>query len=116
MTVRHRRPRRLTTALFLLLHLLVAGGVGLAEARADGGTGEAAPHLTAVGGDECPPYHSHLDCQLCRTLRLSAAPAGLSGTLPLPLDAPRALIAAARQAGPAAAPLASVRSRAPPLA
>lgn len=71
-----RRPSlRLTTAVLLLLHLLGGAGAALAEAQAELRSPVAAHHLTGEEGDDCPPVHSHVDCQICRVLRLGAAPA-----------------------------------------
>ncbi len=69
---------RLLAFVTLLLHLVVAGAVPLADAHAEQGSRVVAAHVESPDTTGCPAVHDHLDCALCRVI------AGGSGELPLP--------------------------------
>ena len=59
----------------LLLQALLWMAGPTIEARAEARAVGATAHVENVGENRCPPIHSHLECQICRTLRTSAPPA-----------------------------------------
>jgi hypothetical protein len=67
----HRRDavRRRRSVVVLLLQVLLWMAGPTIEARAEARAVGATAHVEALGGSKCPPIHSHLDCQICRTLR-----------------------------------------------
>jgi hypothetical protein len=80
----HRRDalRRRRSVVLLLLQVLLWMAGPTIEARAEARAAGATAHVEALGGSKCPPIHSHLDCQICRTLRTGFTPA-LAPALPI---------------------------------
>ena len=64
---RRRFPRALVVVL-LGLQALLWGGGSIAEAKAAAESLTRYSHVEDQGTTMCPPFHSHLDCLICRTL------------------------------------------------
>jgi hypothetical protein len=112
--IRRRDARRRPAVVVLALQALLWMAGPTIEARAEARSAGAAAHVEEPGASKCPPIHSHLDCQVCRTLRSGATPSPsvalpsantgvVRGTAPSPSTAPHATTA-----GP-------LGSRAPPV-
>ena len=69
---RRRFPRALVVVL-LGLQALLWGGGSIAEAKAAAESLSRYSHVEDQGTTTCPPFHSHLDCLICRTLNGGAA-------------------------------------------
>lgn len=115
----HRPPsrwRRAAAALSLLLHLVVAAGAPLAEARAEGAARGAYDHVESRREQACTPGHDHLHCAFCRVLRTAGGPP-LEGPA-VPCSAPRPLAAARAPSDPhvPSPALSALGPRAPPAA
>lgn len=109
--------RRLTGLVGLLLHLMVAGLVPLADARleAQSRLGDVS-HVESERDHGCAPGHDHAACQLChvgqtRSLAAAAGPLPDYATTRRAATRPRSADLA-----PSAAPVSSLGARAPPLA
>ena len=106
--------RRSAVVVLLLQALLWMAGPTI-EARAEARAIGATAHVEDVGSNRCPPIHSHLECQICRTLRTGAptAPA-----VELPIGGLRAAIglAGVTDAYVRPATRGAIGSRAPPAA
>jgi hypothetical protein len=68
------RLRRIVAAGVLALSTAVAAFVPLADAMAEARAGAGTAHVEAPNANDCKPAHDHDACQMCRTLRLAAAP------------------------------------------
>jgi hypothetical protein len=66
---------RCASVVVLVLQALLWMAGPTIEARAEARSAGAAAHVEERGTSTCPPIHSHLECQVCRTLRSAAAPA-----------------------------------------
>lgn len=66
-----RPVARIAASVLLLLHVLVAGLLPVAEARAEatGTVVSASAHVEAPDAGSCPPVHDDA-CQLCQLVRL----------------------------------------------
>ena len=68
---------RLLALVTLLLHVVGAGAVPLADALAERGALTVAAHVESRDAQGCAAAHDHLACTLCRVI------AGAAGELPL---------------------------------
>lgn len=62
------RMPRLCAAVLLGLQVLLWGGGAIIEGKAAAESLGQRAHVEEQGSTNCPPIHSHLDCQICRTL------------------------------------------------
>lgn len=107
------RRRWAIVVLFLQALLWMAGPT--IEARAEAASAGATAHVEDIGSKRCPPIHSHLDCQICRTLR-AGAPSATAVAFPCAtLRAPQG-VARSDDAGGRAGFSGAIGSRAPPTA
>lgn len=60
------RKRPFLAAAMLLLQLVVAGFVPLADAAFEAAASDGPAHLESQSGVPCPPGHDHTDCEFCR--------------------------------------------------
>lgn len=109
----HRQRR---TALLVLLFqalLWIAGPSveALVEARA----ADVVAHVENEGSPACPPIHSHLECQICRTLRTGATTTASVMLAWRTSEAPR-VPATLRSGAARTASTAPLGARAPPVA
>lgn len=113
---RTRRPSwKLTAAVSLSLHLLVAGLVPFVDGALEAATVDHHVHVTAPDGESCPPLHNDLTCQFCqvlgRNLVLSAQYRPESGHSP---ESTRPIIPTASAAPAGAVTHSGLGPRAPP--
>ena len=66
---------RLSARLLLVLQALLWCGGPSIEAMSASDAMRTGSHIEALGGAACPPIHSHLDCQICRTFSSGAVTA-----------------------------------------
>ena len=105
-------PRVLAIALLGFQALLWGGGT-IIEARAAAESLARVSHIEDQGTSTCPPFHSHLECLICRTL--SGGASGVSAPALLPaavgaIDLPVAVVRHVTDGGLCG----TVGSRAPP--
>jgi hypothetical protein len=67
---------RATAVTLLVLSMVVALLLPIADAHAERVMATAASHVEEPGSTSCTPAHDELMCQLCRGLRLLAVPSG----------------------------------------
>lgn len=104
--------RRVAVVVLLLQALLWMAGPTI-EARAEARAVGATAHVEDVSADRCPPIHSHLECQICRTLR-GGAPSAPSVGLPFRTLGATLGVASATDADVRPATRGAIGSRAPP--
>lgn len=78
-----RFPRALAIAL-LGFQALLWGGGSIIEARAAAESLARVSHIEDQGTSTCPPFHSHLECQICRTLSGGAGGVSAPAIMPAP--------------------------------
>ena len=76
---RSRDPRRLGVLAFALLQLAVFAALPAADAVLEARALSTVVHIEGEGSEHCDTGHSHLLCQLTRTLSSGIAP-------PVPID------------------------------
>jgi hypothetical protein len=67
----------------LTLHLLVAGGGPVVDARLEATEREDVAHVEAERATPCTSGHDHLFCQVCRTISLDGGPGTVFARLSL---------------------------------
>ena len=73
---------RVLATILLGFQALLWGGGSIIEARAAAESLSRHSHIEDQGTTACPPIHSHLDCQICRTFAAGATTARARDLLP----------------------------------
>lgn len=112
-SVGRRFPRALAIAL-LGFQALLWGGGSIIEARAAAESLARISHVEDLGTSTCPPFHSHLECLICRTLSGGAGGASAPALVPTALGAIDHPVTVVRQVTDGGL-CGTVGSRAPPF-